>query len=171
MPKAGEHHAVQKKNLVGFRVGDVPYAIDIQRVREVIKPLSTWPVPQAPPSLIGVADHHGDVIPIIDLRLRFGVSARTSPRKPMWIIVKRADRHAGLVVDRVTEVFGADQSQQREIPNVRLGEAARGIVSVCAHRGALVFVLDVDRVTDVAEDIDLSAVHALIHSEDSHGRR
>jgi purine-binding chemotaxis protein CheW len=162
MPKASWNRAVRSKNLVGFSVDGVPYAIDIQRVREIIKPLPTLPIPHAPEAVIGVADHRGDVVPVIDLRVRFvGVSAKASDRDQIWIVVKRADRYAGLVVDRVTEVFGAAASQYREVPDIGLGDWSQGIISVCTHRGNLVFVLDVDRITDLAEHIDLSALKSI----------
>ena len=167
MAKASWNRAVRSKNLVGFSVDGVPYAIDIQRVREIIKPLPTLPIPHAPPAVIGVTDHRGDVVPIIDLRLRFGAPSKPSEREQLWIVVKRGNRYAGLVVDRVTEVFGAGVSQYREVPDIGLGDRTQGIISVCTHRGSLVFVLDVDRITDLAEQLDLSAVDTLTRQKET----
>jgi purine-binding chemotaxis protein CheW len=167
MPKASWNRAVRSKNLVGFSVDGVPYAIDIQRVREIIKPLPTLPIPHAPPAVIGVTDHRGDVVPVIDLRLRFGAPSTPAEREQLWIVVKRGNRYAGLVVDRVTEVFGAGVSQYREVPDIGLGDRTPGIISVCTHRGSLVFVLDVDRITDLAERLDLSAVETLTRQKET----
>ncbi len=61
------------KNLVGFLVGDVRYAVDILKVREIINPLDIVELPQSPSSVVGVADHRGEVVPIVDLRARFGL--------------------------------------------------------------------------------------------------
>jgi purine-binding chemotaxis protein CheW len=161
MSNASWNRVVRSKNLVGFIVDGVPYAIDIQRVREIIKPLPTLPIPHSPVAVIGVTDHRGDVVPIIDLRVRFGAVKRGDSPNQFWIVVKRAKRYAGLVVDQVTEVFGAAVSQYRDVPDIGLGEHAKSIVSVCTHRGTLVFVLDVDRITDLAETIDLAALKSM----------
>ena len=161
MSKSSWNRVVRSKNLVGFIVDGVPYAIDIQRVREIIKPLPTLPIPRAPIAVVGVTDHRGDVVPVIDLRVRFGGVSRGDAPDQFWIVVKRAKRYAGLVVDQVTEVFGAGISQYREVPDIGLGARANAIVSVCTHRGNLVFVLDVDRITDLAEAIDLTALKSI----------
>lgn len=171
MSNASRNRAERSKNLVGFSVDGVPYAIDIQRVREIIKPLPMWPIPHAPPAVIGVTDHRGDVVPVIDLRLRLGTSYKVFEGDQLWIVVKRAKRYAGLVVDRVTEVFGAGVSQYRDVPDIGLSDQSQAIVSVCTHRGSLVFVLDVDRITDLTEQIDLSALKSLQPQEVSHDRK
>jgi purine-binding chemotaxis protein CheW len=146
-------HDISGKNLVGFEVANVAYAIDIQRVREILRPLATVALPHVPDIVVGVCDHRGDVIPIIDLRKRFAVNPVGRERDARWIIVSRDQRLLGLAVDRVTEVFGADDSEARELPQIAAGEHARGIKGAFVHRGQLVFVLDVDRVTEVAESI------------------
>jgi purine-binding chemotaxis protein CheW len=168
MSKASWNRAVRSKNLVGFSLDGVPYAIDIQRVREIIKPLPMLPIPHAPKAVIGVTDHRGDVVPIIDLRVRLGTSKGVVEGDQLWIVVKRAKRYAGLVVDRVTEVFGAGVSQYRDVPDIGLSDQSQDIVSVCTHRGSLVFVLDVDRITDLTEQIDLSALKPPQPQEVSH---
>jgi chemotaxis signal transduction protein len=57
------------------------------------------------------------------------------------------------VVDKVTEVFGTLESSAREVPQIASGEQARGIKAVYSHRGRLVFVLDVDRLTAIADEL------------------
>jgi len=141
---------------VGFRVGDVRYSVDIQRVREIIRPLTTVALPQLPHSVVGVFHHRGDVVPVIDLRLRFGLVA-TSHRGIRWVIVKRGRRHVGLVVDGVEEVFGAEAPNQRDVPKLGPGDQARGIRAVYAHAQGLVFEVDLELLTQAAEDLDVGA--------------
>ena len=59
------------KSLVGFVVGDVAYAVPIAQVQEIVAPLGLTELPHAPAAVAGVADHRGQVIPIVDLRARF----------------------------------------------------------------------------------------------------
>lgn len=145
----------RSKNLVGFVVGDVRYAVDILRVREILNPLPVVALPHAPPAVIGVADHRGVVVPVIDLRRRFGLSPREPTRRTKWIVVQLESRAVGLVVDAVTDVFGAVEDAQREAPRLGEGDAARGILAVHKHDDAMVFVLDIDRVAAPAEAVDV----------------
>lgn len=141
---------------VGFRVGEVRYAVDIQRVREIIRPLPTVPLPHVPHSVTGVFHHRGDVVPIIDLRLRFGLPLGDH-RGVRWVIVKRGKRYVGLVVDGVEEVFGAETPDQRDVPKIGPGDQARGIRAVYAHARGLVFEVDLDLLTRPAEELDVGA--------------
>ncbi len=159
MPSAAVRNRVDRtKNLVGFVVGHVSYAVDILRVREIINPLPLVELPHAPPVVVGVADHRGQVVPVIDLRRRFGLEAVPKTRHTKWIIVELEDRAVGLVVDAVTDVFGTGEPDQREVPQLGVGDAARGISAVYAYEGTLVFVIDVDRVAAPAEMVDIKAV-------------
>ena len=63
-----------ERSLVGFSVGDVAYAIEISHVREIVAPLSLTVLPHMPPAVVGVANHRGEVVPVVDLRQRFGVA-------------------------------------------------------------------------------------------------
>jgi purine-binding chemotaxis protein CheW len=160
------NRTIRAKNLVGFRVGDVPYAVDIYRVREITKPLAVLILPHMPAEVVGVVDHRGDVVPIIDLRMRFGLTPPANRRDERWIIVKRSDafakkgdRFAGLVVDRVTEVFGARESEQRSVPNIGLDNVRGEISSAYSYEGTLVFVIDVDRITSIADAVDIPSAH------------
>lgn len=153
------------RSLVGFEVGPVLYAIDIHRVREIIRPLATLPLPQMPASVLGVADHRGAVVPVVDLRTRFGLSAPDNPRSQRWIVVSRAGAElVALVVDRVSEVFGGASVEPRAAPSLGGAEPVRGLTAVYAHNGRLAFVVDPDLLAEASLDLDLDidAARALL---------
>lgn len=162
MASLARRRADRSKNLVGFTIDDVHYAVDIFRVREIINPLQIVPLPHAPPTVLGVADHRGDVVPVLDVRRRFGLASVAPTRRTKWIVVELGERLVGLVVDSVTDVFGASEPDQRSVPEIGVGDAARGIAAVYSYRGRLVFVLDVDRVAAIAEVLDLGAMQSLV---------
>lgn len=143
------------KNLVGFQVGDVCYAVEILKVREIINPLPVVQLPRSPKTILGVADHRGEVVPVLDLRSRFGLERTQTTRRTKWVIVAANTRSVGLVVDAVTDVFGTLPEAQRSVPKLGLGDEARGISAVFMHERQLVFVIDVDRVASPAEEIDV----------------
>jgi purine-binding chemotaxis protein CheW len=150
----------QAKNWVSFLVGDVRYAVEIHIVREIVNPLPVVPLPHAPAEVVGVADHRGEVLPVIDLRGRFGLPPVEATRRTKWIIVRVPGREqpVALVVDAVTDVFGAGQSEQRAIPQVGKGAELRGISSCYSHEGKLVFVVDPSIIASAADGLDTSSV-------------
>ena len=150
------------KNLVGFLVGDVAYAVRIEAVREIVNPLDVVELPRAPKAVIGVAAFRGEVVPVIDLRTRFALPPSTS-RKNKWIVVdvtprarvipheptpatnagRLPGRFVALVVDSVTEVFGTGGEAIKPAPSLGSGDDLRGIEGVATYENGLVFVLDV----------------------------
>jgi purine-binding chemotaxis protein CheW len=133
------------KNLVGFIVGDVEYAVAIGSVREIANPALVVSVPRPPVGISGVADYRNEVVPVIDLRARFGLPTVVTTRRTKWILVDVGEQPAALVVDAVTDVFGGTGIK----PAPALGEAQRGITGVTKHAGGLVFVLDVRSFRDL----------------------
>jgi purine-binding chemotaxis protein CheW len=88
--------------LVGFMIGDEEYAVPILSIQEIIKPFSWTRVPQVPPYVLGVFNLRGAVIPLIDLRLKFGLSAKKHGEDTRFIVMRHGDDVAGFVIDRLT---------------------------------------------------------------------
>lgn len=143
-----------QKNLVGFVVGTVHYAIDIAVVREIVNPLELTELPHMPSEVAGVADHRGDVVPVLDLRARFGLEPAAPTRLTKWILVDVGARTLGLVVDSVTEVFGTGGEEIRPTPEVGGDHERRGIVGVAKQSGKLTFVLDVGRFAEIVRRLE-----------------
>ncbi len=137
------HRPDPEKSLVGFLVGTVHYAVPISSVREIVNPLPVVGLPHAPTSVTGVADHRGEVVPIIDLRRRFGLESDDDDQRAKWILVDVEDRAVGLRVDAVTEVFGTGGAELRQAPALGDGDDSRGILGVTTYGDDMVFVLDV----------------------------
>ncbi len=134
-----------QRGFVGFVVGDVRYAVPIAGVREIVNPQPLTDLPHPPPAVAGVADHRGEVVPVIDLRKRFGLPESSGGRRIKWLLVDVHGRTVGLRVDEVTEVFGQAGAELRAAPSLGEGDEVRGISGVISHGGKLVFVLDLDR--------------------------
>ncbi|MGK3991139.1 chemotaxis protein CheW [Sorangium sp. So ce136] len=162
MPLTGERSRPDpQKSLVGFVVGDVQYAIDITRVREIVNPLEVTTLPHTPPEVSGVANHRGEVVPVIELRVRFGLPPVEPSRSTKWILVDVGTHTVGLVVDAVTEVFGTN-GDYRPTPPVGGSSDLRGIVGVTTHDERMIFVLDVGRFIELA--LALAASGALLEA-------
>ena len=165
--RRSEAKAAPERQLVLFGIGSVVYGLPIERVREVVNPQSIVELPHAPSSVIGVADHRGEVVPVIDLRAKFGLAPLTDPdarRRVKWIMVDvgvlgSASRIVATVVDGVHNVFMTREAL-RPPPPLGGGEATRGIAGVLSRgvpgatseRG-LIFVLDLEPLRALAEPI------------------
>lgn len=147
MSRSSRKRADRSRSLVGFIVDSVHYAVAIESVREIINPLPIVPLPHAPAAVLGLADHRGEAIPILDLRVRLGLSPASVTRRTKWILVNAKRGPVGLVVDGVTEVFGPGEGAEREVPELGLGDRARGLSAVYGGRGGLTYVIDVPRMT------------------------
>jgi purine-binding chemotaxis protein CheW len=149
-----------QKSLVGFVVGDVAYAVPIDSVREIVNPLPLTELPHAPPTIAGVADHRGEIVPVVELRARFGLSAHPDPKRAKWILIDVGGRGVALSVDRVTEVFGTLGADVKPAPALGSGDNLRGIAGIVSRSEGLVFILDVgefDALTSPISHAELSA--------------
>lgn len=87
-----------------FRLDTQQYALLIDDVIEVSAMVALAKVPDTPPGLLGVANRHGDVLPILDLRTVFGMTPLTVNSTTLFIVVQAGAQVAGLVVDEVYQV-------------------------------------------------------------------
>jgi purine-binding chemotaxis protein CheW len=151
-----------EKSLVGFVVGDIEYAVPIRSVREIINPVPIVELPHLPSAVVGVADHRGEVIPLIDLRARFGVAPATDRRGAKWVLSVIGGQTAGLIVDKVTEVFGFGSEDMKVAPRVSEGEKSRAIAGVISYRSKLIFVLDTSRFEELLSQMDIEEIERAV---------
>jgi len=88
--------------LVGFVIGDEEYAVPILAIQEIIKPFSWTRVPQVPKYVLGVFNLRGAVIPLLDLRAKFGLPTKKHSDETRFIVMRHGDDVAGFVIDRLT---------------------------------------------------------------------
>ncbi len=129
----GEAARVQ---LCTFRIGGEDYALDIMRVREIIQPLPVTPVPRAPAFVEGVVRLRGEVVPVVDVRKRFGLPAAAPTRKSKYLIVTVAGRRLGLMVDEVCEVLRLTRADIRPTPDLVGLRGPRFFLGVCGGEAA-----------------------------------
>jgi len=107
------------RQLVCFRLTNEEYGLDIQKVHEINRLVTITKIPQAPDFVEGVINLRGKIIPIIDLRKRFGFEALKERDKENRIIVIEAHGSTvGMIVDAVTEVLRLQQSQIDATPDL-----------------------------------------------------
>ena len=139
------------EQLVVFELNGEAYGVEVARVQGIIplQPISV--VPGAPAFIEGVINLRGAVVPVVDLRIRFGLSLPTNGHKPVIVIVELANLHIGLIVDKVTDVTKiAETAIEPPSPLLTSVDTAylRGIGK---FKERLVILLDLGRVFSLEE--------------------
>ena len=145
----------QDIQLACFKVGDELYALDIMRIREIIRPQKLTVVPKAPRFIEGVINLRGAVIPVADLRKRFDQPCSPDARKHRIIICTVSGRIVGLLVDEVLEVRRYGRQDVAPSPQFLKGPEAEFFLGVARRGEDLVMVLDLDRILSSDEQIAL----------------
>ena len=137
--------------IVGFRIGRETFGLPISLVHEIVRPPEITNVPHAPEYVEGVMNLRGRIVPVIDLRRRFGGAAIANSRKNRVLVVDVESRAVGLIVDSASEVLKISDAQIEPPPNV-LTEAATSYVSgVAKHQGRLIILVDLKRILQSGE--------------------
>ncbi len=122
------------------------YAIPVRDVREIIRWTKITRVPQMPPHVSGVINLRGRVIPILDLRTRFGFTPEVGVRTCI-VVVEVANSKGpaviiGLVVDSVEEVAAIGQNEMEPPPDVGMNVDTRYLRGIAKTKGRVVMILD-----------------------------
>ena len=122
--------------LCAFRVCEEEYVVDLKRVREVVPPLPIRHVPRAPETIEGVVELRGEVIPVVDVRRRFGLPAAAASRRARLLVIRIEGRVQALLVDAVLEVMRIPRSAIRAAPSLPGSRGPRLFLGACGGTGA-----------------------------------
>lgn len=141
------------QQVVTFRLGGDHFAADIYTVERVLRFTPPTPVPNLPEWVEGVIDYQGRVVPVIDLRRRFGVGDGR-PEGRIVIFAARGD-WIGAIVDAVLEVMTLPSEGISDPPALFRGLQAEYLRGLVRRDGRLIIVLDIERLLTATESIAL----------------
>ncbi|MGE4557805.1 MAG: chemotaxis protein CheW [Desulfovibrionaceae bacterium] len=131
--------------LVTFSIGDEEFGVDILRVQEIIRMMEITKVPRAPEFVEGVINLRGKVIPIVDLRKRFGLEPHEHDKHTRIIVIEIINMIVGFVVDAVSEVLRIPANTVEPPPAVVSGLESEYISGVGKLADRLLILLDLNR--------------------------
>jgi purine-binding chemotaxis protein CheW len=143
--------------LVTFRLGNEEYSLDILSVQEIIRHMELTRVPKAPQFVDGVINLRGRVIPVLDLRKRFGLSADENTEDTRIIVVDISDKTVGFKVDAVSEVLRLPADTVEPPPSIVTDVDSEYIKGVGKIDGRLIILLDVTKILNSTELSDISS--------------
>jgi purine-binding chemotaxis protein CheW len=131
--------------MLTFSLDNVFYGVNVNQVREVKNFEGATPVPCAPPYVKGVTNLRGEVVPVIDLRKRIGLSDRKENEPSIMVVVQ--DKHPiGVIVDSVTEVLTLQKKDIETGPERLITGSLEGVVGIAKHDKDLIVLLDIVKV-------------------------
>ncbi len=138
-----------------FSLGKEEYGIPIGRVKEIIGMMEITEVPRTPPFIRGVINLRGKIIPLMDLRLKFGLQEKEYTERTCIIVVEmtgeeRSVHMMGVVVDMVSEVVNITEGETEAPPQYGGGQV-RFLAGMGKVKGKVVMLLDIHKVLDDQE--------------------
>ena len=157
--KAQKEMKVQTEELlqlVSFNIGQEEFGLDIQSIQEINRMVDITRVPNAPEFVSGVINLRGKVIPIIDLRKRFGFPSKEYDKNTRIIVVELNGMVVGFIVDAVSEVLRIPKSITEPPPSIVAGIGSEYITAVAKLENRLLILLDLERILKDKEKQQLS---------------
>lgn len=133
--------------LVGFVVGEEEFSVPILSIQEIIKPIEWTRVPRTPAYVLGVFNLRGTVIPLIDLRLKFGLPSEAMTENSRFVVMKNATETAGFVIDRLTEAIRLKKHEIGPAPETSMQEKTM-IEGVGKQDDKILTILKVDKLLE-----------------------
>lgn len=138
-----------------FSLAEEEYGIGILKIKEIIGMMPITTVPQTPDFVKGVINLRGKVIPVIDLRLRFGIEPNDYTERTCIIVVEILGQNGtvqiGIVVDTVSEVLNVKAEEVEDTPAFGTKLNTEYILGMAKMEGGVKILLDIDRVLNASE--------------------
>lgn len=146
----------QELQVVAFRIGRETFGLPISTVREIVRVPEITSMPNAPDYIEGVINLRGRIIPVVDLRKRFGDKSPERSKKNRIVVVEVGRRSIGLIVHSASEVLRIPPSDIEQLDKVFHDKEVNYITGVGKLKGRLVILLDLNQILQNVELRSLS---------------
>jgi purine-binding chemotaxis protein CheW len=147
--------------LISFAIGDDQYGVDIMAVREIKGWTEITHLPRQPDYVRGVLNLRGVIVPIIDLRCRFGQGLTEATPLHIVIIVQIASKPVGLLADRVLDIVSLDEVQIQPVPRIAQASRVEFLSGLATIDGAMIALIDLPNLLSLQIDGEEPAVAEL----------
>lgn len=128
-----------------FLLGEGRFGIDILQIQEIRGSDRPTAIPSAPEYFKGVTNLRGQFVPVIDLRVRFGIAVPKDAPEGVTIILRRREDRVGVVVDAVSEVMSMAPEDVKPPPSSEFAPSADYLRGLVSHGDETVVLLDIER--------------------------
>ncbi|MGE5329691.1 MAG: chemotaxis protein CheW [Deltaproteobacteria bacterium] len=138
------------KQYVVFGIEDESFALDIEKVKEIIKPVEIAKVPNVPEFIEGMINMRGKVHAVINIRSKFKIPKKDFDEGTKIILINMNSMLAGIIVDSVSEIVRVESEDIGDTPEIITKANPEYIKGVIKKEGRMVIILDIDSVIDSA---------------------
>uniref|UniRef100_A0A831TYG1 Chemotaxis protein CheW n=1 Tax=Geobacter metallireducens TaxID=28232 RepID=A0A831TYG1_GEOME len=139
----------ETRQYLTFKLAEEIFAVDVAKVREILEFTSITKVPQTPEFMRGVINLRGSVVPVMDMRLKFGMPETEKTVNTCIIVVEVSHEGETIIIgalaDSVQEVFELEPEQVEPAPRIGTKLNTDFILGMGKHDGAFIMILDIDR--------------------------
>jgi purine-binding chemotaxis protein CheW len=139
---------------ISFAIGDDQYGVDIMAVREIKGWTEITHLPKQPEYVRGVLNLRGAIVPIIDLRCRFGQGQTQTTPLHIMIIVQIASKPVGLLADRVLDIVSIDAAQIKSVPRVAQAQRVNFLSGLVTTESGMIALIDLPKLLSLQLDDD-----------------
>jgi purine-binding chemotaxis protein CheW len=143
--------------LISFAIGDDQYGVDIMAVREIKGWIDITHLPKQPDYVRGVLNLRGVIVPIIDLRCRFGQGLTQATPMHIVIIVQIGAKPVGLLADRVLDIVSLEEVQIQRVPRVARASRVEFLSGLATVDGAMIALIDLGNLLSAQSQLDAEA--------------
>lgn len=142
--------------IVSFKLDDDEYGVEITKVKEIILHEGVTKVPQMPDFIVGIINLRGNVIPVIDLRERFGLARSERDDQTRIMVTRMESRIVGMIVDSVSQVMKIPKSNIQPPPSTIAGLAGKYLQGIGKIDEKMIMLLDIERIMSANERVSLT---------------
>jgi purine-binding chemotaxis protein CheW len=150
--QASQTGTSEKTEFISFAIGNDQYGVDIMAVREIKGWSEITHLPKQPEYVRGVLNLRGVIVPIVDLRCRFGQGMTEATVLNIVIIVQIGEQLVGLLADRVLDIVSADRTQIQPVPHTSQMVQANFLSGLVTTGGAMIALIDLSHLLEPGLD-------------------
>ncbi len=143
---------------VTFHLDNEVYGVNVMQVKEVLRYTEIAPVPGAPDYVLGIINLRGNVVTVIDTRMRFGLSPCDVSENSRIVIIEAENQIVGILVDSVAEVVDLNSDDIDPAPNIGTEESAEFIRGVSNRNDELLILIDLNKLLNDEEWNEISRI-------------
>lgn len=146
---------VRNNKFLAFLLGNESYAVSIMAVKEIIGITEITAIPKVPKFIKGVINLKGKIVPVIDMRLKFGMPEKPYGPRTCIIIIEIRDegdlKLMGVIVDTVSEVLAIDETEMQPPPELSGADDMNFIKGIGKTHNKVIWILNLDKILNTGE--------------------
>ncbi len=153
---ADDNAKTTQTQFISFAIGDDLYGVDIMAVREIRGWADITHLPKQPDYVRGVQNLRGAIVPIVDLRCRFGQGLTETSPLHIVIIVQIGGRQVGLIGDRVLDIVSVNADEIQKVPRTGHSEQIEFLSGLVTHDDVMIALIDLSNILSVQDGREAS---------------